>query len=48
MLATIIISVILLAIVCLIVRGMVRNVKNGKGIDGCGGDCSKCGGCSHH
>ncbi len=48
MLATIIISIVLLVIVYLIIRSMIRNVKNGKSIEGCGGDCSKCGGCSHH
>lgn len=48
MAATIIISVILLVIVFFIIRSMVRNVKNGRGIEGCGGDCAKCGGCSHH
>lgn len=33
----------LIGVVFLIVRGMVRDKKQGK--SGCGGDCSRCGGC---
>ncbi len=33
----------LMGVVFLIVRGMVRDKKQGK--SSCGGDCSKCGGC---
>ncbi|MFR8087663.1 MAG: FeoB-associated Cys-rich membrane protein [Lachnospirales bacterium] len=47
--ATIIISVILVAVVCLIIRGLVRNHKNGKGCGSCPGGCSGCaGGCAYH
>ncbi|MDD6157553.1 MAG: FeoB-associated Cys-rich membrane protein [Lachnospiraceae bacterium] len=46
MVATIIISIALIVIVAFIIRGMIRNVKNGKGLDGgCSGNCSKCGRC---
>lgn len=46
---TVIVAAVLVLIVALIVRSMIKNVKNGKGIDGgCGGDCSRCGGhCQH-
>lgn len=40
---TFIVSVILVGIVCLIVRSMIRDKKNGKSLQ-CGGDCKHCGG----
>lgn len=40
MIATIVISIILLCIVALIVRKMVKDKKNGKG--GCGCGCEGC------
>ncbi len=47
--ATIIISVILAAVVCLIIRSLVHERKNGKGCGGCPGGCSGCaGGCAYH
>ncbi len=46
MIGSIIILIVLAIIVFFIVRHMIHNVKKGKGLDGgCGGDCSKCGGC---
>ncbi len=44
-LATILISLVLLAIVALIVRYLIRQKKQGK--SSCGGNCSCCGGFSH-
>lgn len=41
---TFVVGMGLVAVVCLIVRSMVRDVKNGKSIQ-CGGDCKHCGGC---
>lgn len=46
--ATIIISVVLVAVVCLIIRGLVRDHKNGRGCSGCPGGCSGCNGCACH
>ena len=44
---TAVVLVILAGIVGLIVRGMVKDKKNGKSRQ-CGGDCSHCGGhCGH-
>lgn len=43
---TAIVGVILLSGVILIVKGMLRDKKNGKSIQ-CGCDCSKCGGACH-
>lgn len=40
---TFIVGAILLGIVCLIVRSMIRDKKNGKSLQ-CGGDCKNCGG----
>lgn len=39
---TFIVGVILIGIVCLIVRSMIRDKKNGKSLQ-CGGDCKHCG-----
>ena len=44
-LATIVVSLIVLAIVSLVVWKMVRDKKRGKGGCSCGGDCGACGGC---
>lgn len=44
--ATLIVGVALAAIVALIIKGMIRDKKNGKSIQ-CGCDCKKCGGCCH-
>ena len=41
---TFIVLVILVAIVCVVVRSMIRDKKSGKSLQ-CGGDCSKCKGC---
>ncbi|MCD7836651.1 MAG: FeoB-associated Cys-rich membrane protein [Lachnospiraceae bacterium] len=44
---TLIVIAVLVLIVGLIIRGMVKDKRNGKSIQ-CGGDCSHCGGhCSH-
>lgn len=43
---TFIVLAVLCGIVALIVRGMVRDRKNGKSIQ-CGGDCSHCSGSCH-
>ncbi|KAI4445534.1 hypothetical protein C823_000050 [Eubacterium plexicaudatum ASF492] len=40
---TIIVLTVLTGVVFFIVRGMVRDKKQGK--SGCGGDCGRCGGC---
>lgn len=40
---TIVVLAVLTGAVFLIIRGMVRDKKQGK--SGCGGECSKCGGC---
>ena len=44
-LATIVVSLIVLAIVSLVVWKMVRDKKRGKGGCSCGGSCSTCGAC---
>ena len=44
--ATIIICAILALAVSLIIRGLLRDKKNGKSIQ-CGGDCKNCGGHCH-
>ena len=41
--STILVSLVLLAVVILIVRGMIRDKKQGK--SSCGGNCASCGGC---
>lgn len=43
--ATIIISLVLLAAVCLIVRKLVKDKRSGKGGCSCGGSCASCGVC---
>ncbi len=43
-LSTIIITLVLIVIVGLVIRGMYRDKKNGK--SSCGGNCGSCGGCS--
>lgn len=43
--ATIIISLVLLAAVCLIVRKLVKDKRSGKGGCSCGGNCASCGVC---
>lgn len=40
---TLIVGGIIAAVVALIIRGMIRDVKQGKSIQ-CGGDCKHCGG----
>lgn len=40
---TVIVSGVLAGIVCLIIRSIIRDRKQGK--SGCGGDCSRCKGC---
>lgn len=39
---TFIVFIILVVIVCLIIRSMIRDKKNGKSLQ-CGGNCKKCG-----
>ncbi len=41
---TFIVLAVLVVIVCIVVRSMIRDKKNGKSIQ-CGGECSKCRGC---
>lgn len=43
---TVIVSAALAGVVCLIIRSMIHDKKNGKSIQ-CGGDCSHCGGHCH-
>lgn len=44
---TVLVGAILVCIVGLVIRGMIRDKKNGKSIQ-CGGDCKHCGGhCGH-
>ena len=43
--ATIVISLVLLAAVCLIVRKLVKDKRSGKGGCSCGGNCAGCGVC---
>ena len=43
--ANIVISLVLLAVVCLIVRKLVKDKKSGRGGCSCGGDCAGCGAC---
>ena len=40
---TMVVGAALFAVVCLAVRSMIRDKKNGKSLQ-CGGDCSRCGG----
>lgn len=40
---TVVVSAGLLTEVALVIRGMIRDKKQGK--TGCGGDCSRCRGC---
>lgn len=43
---TVLVLAVLLAVVGLIIRGMVKDRRQGK--SSCGGDCASChGGCSH-
>ncbi len=45
---TVIVGAVIVGIVALIIRGMIRDKRNGKSIH-CGGDCKHCGGhCGHH
>lgn len=41
---TILVLIALGAVVALIIRGMIRDKKNGRSTS-CGGDCSRCKGC---
>lgn len=41
---TFIVLAVLVVIVCIVVRSMIRDKKNGKSIQ-CGDECSKCRGC---
>lgn len=40
---TFVVGAILVIVVCLIVRSMIHDKKNGKSLQ-CGGDCKNCGG----
>lgn len=42
--STAIIAGVLVLVVALIIRGMIKDKKAGKG---CGGNCSHCSGCHH-
>lgn len=44
-LATIIVSLVILAAVVLVIRKMIRDKKSGKGGCSCGNDCGACGAC---
>lgn len=44
--ATVIVGVVVLGIVCLIIRSMVKAKKNGKSLQ-CGCDCKHCSGHCH-
>lgn len=44
-LSTIVITLILIIVVALIVRGMIRDKKAGKLCSGCSGGCGGCSGC---
>lgn len=46
MLATVILSLVVLAVVGLIIRKMIRDKRNG--VSSCGGKCSDCAGCAAH
>lgn len=43
---TLVVGLVLIGVVGLIIKGMIRDKKNGKSIQ-CGGDCSHCGGHCH-
>ncbi|WP_143320721.1 FeoB-associated Cys-rich membrane protein [Clostridium sp. HBUAS56010] len=44
---TVVVLLVVTGVVALIIRGMIRDKKNGKSIQ-CGGECGSCGGhCSH-
>lgn len=43
---TIIVGGIVVLVVCLVIRSMIRDKKQGKSIQ-CGGDCKHCGGHCH-
>ncbi len=45
MVGTIVVGGILLLTVVAIIRGMIKDKKNGKPVLGCGGDCGNCKGC---
>ena len=47
MAASIIVGAVVLAAIVLAVRSVAKNIKQGKGFDGCVGDCSKCRSCKH-
>ena len=44
---TILVSGVLLVIVAAIVRGFVKDKKQGKSVCGCGGNCAHCSKCCH-
>ena len=41
---TFIVLIILVAVVCVVIRSMIKDKQNGKSLQ-CGGDCRKCKGC---
>ncbi len=43
---TLVVGLALIGVVSLIIKGMIKDKKNGKSLQ-CGGDCSKCGGHCH-
>lgn len=43
---TLVVGLALIGVVGLIIKGMIRDKKNGKSLQ-CGGDCSQCGGHCH-
>lgn len=44
---TAIVGAVLIGLICVIIRNMIRDKKNGKSIQ-CGNDCKHCGGgCCH-
>lgn len=44
---TAIVGLVLIGIVSMIIRSMVKNVKKGKSVTGCAGDCGQCNGHCH-
>lgn len=47
MIATITITAVIAVALAWNIRNMVRNVRAGRSIDGCNGDCSHCSQCKH-
>ena len=48
MVVTIVVGAVIAVWLFINIRKMVNNVKNGRSIDGCDGNCGKCKGCGKH